>query len=365
MANTVWDRIEEARARHDVLQHPFYIRWSAGELTSDELARYSGQYRHAVTAIADLSDEAAAELPEHPELAGHADEERAHIEMWDGFVDAVGGDSGAAANAETAQCVEVWTERDGALSALGPPVRDRERPAGDLEDQARGPRRPLRRRLPGGHALLHGPPRPRRRACRRGSGAARGADLHARRRGRRRRRRGARLRGQLAPPRRRLGPSSQGKADEERPGFRPGAPRSGLLLDVCAAVAAAVEVATLEPVVRLHVAGGSALVERAGDPPVRVGRVCAGAAEDVLAVHLLDLEPAREGVGLLSGGGLVVAGVVEVLCFDLADRLRRALLDRDLQRHGVVRVAEAVAGERVGLRTRRQGDAADGEYRQA
>jgi len=118
MANTVWDRIEEARARHDVLQHPFYIRWSAGELTSDELARYSGQYRHAVTAIADLSDEAATELPEHPELAGHADEERAHIDLWDGFVEAVDGDSGAVPNAETAQCVEVWTERDGALGAL-------------------------------------------------------------------------------------------------------------------------------------------------------------------------------------------------------------------------------------------------------
>jgi pyrroloquinoline-quinone synthase len=118
MANTVWDRIEQARARHDVLEHPFYVRWSAGELTSEELARYSGQYRHAVTAIADLSAEAAAELPEHPELAGHADEERAHVELWDGFVEAVAGDSSAAANAETRQCVEVWTARDGALGAL-------------------------------------------------------------------------------------------------------------------------------------------------------------------------------------------------------------------------------------------------------
>lgn len=118
MANTVWDRIEEARARHDVLQHPFYVRWSAGELTSEELARYSGQYRHAVTAIADLSAEAATELPERSELAGHADEERAHIELWDGFVGAVGGDSAAEPTAETAQCVEVWTERDGALTAL-------------------------------------------------------------------------------------------------------------------------------------------------------------------------------------------------------------------------------------------------------
>jgi pyrroloquinoline-quinone synthase len=118
MAETVWDRIEEARSRHDVLQHPFYVRWSAGELTPDELARYSGQYRHAVAAIADLSAAAASELPEHPELASHADEERAHIELWDGFVDAVGGDSTAEPTAETAQCVEVWTERDGALGAL-------------------------------------------------------------------------------------------------------------------------------------------------------------------------------------------------------------------------------------------------------
>ncbi len=118
MATSVWDRIETARERHDVLQHPFYIRWSAGELTRDELARYSGQYRHAVAAIADLSSEAAAELPQYPDLQGHADEEHAHIELWDGFVDAVGGDAAAAPTTETVQCVEVWTERDGALSTL-------------------------------------------------------------------------------------------------------------------------------------------------------------------------------------------------------------------------------------------------------
>ncbi|MCB0875028.1 MAG: iron-containing redox enzyme family protein [Solirubrobacterales bacterium] len=118
MADTVWDRIEQARARHDVLQHPFYVRWSAGELSPDELARYSGQYRHAVTAIAELSATAAGELPDHPELASHAEEEHAHVAMWDGFVDAVGGDIGAAATPETSECVEVWTEKDGALSAI-------------------------------------------------------------------------------------------------------------------------------------------------------------------------------------------------------------------------------------------------------
>ena len=118
MATSVWHRIEEARARHDVLQHPFYTRWSAGELTDAELARYSGQYRHAVAAIAELSSAAAGELPERPELAEHANEEHAHIDLWDGFVSAVGGDAGAAPTTETAQCVEVWTERDGALAGL-------------------------------------------------------------------------------------------------------------------------------------------------------------------------------------------------------------------------------------------------------
>jgi pyrroloquinoline-quinone synthase len=115
---SVWDRIEEARSRHDVLQHPFYQRWSAGELSSEELADYSGQYRHAVVAVAEISSQVAEALPEHADLAAHAIEEREHVALWDGFVDAVGGRSDAAANAETSDCVEVWTEREGVLTAL-------------------------------------------------------------------------------------------------------------------------------------------------------------------------------------------------------------------------------------------------------
>ncbi len=115
---SVWDRIEEARSRHDVLQHPFYARWSAGELSPEELADYSGQYRHAVVAIADASDVAAAALPDRPELAAHAAEERDHVALWDGFVEAVGGSPEAPARRETRDCVGVWTDRDGALSAL-------------------------------------------------------------------------------------------------------------------------------------------------------------------------------------------------------------------------------------------------------
>ncbi len=118
MENTVWDRIEAARSRRNVLEHPFYQRWSAGELSAEELAEYSGQYRRAVEAIADLSAYVARELPEHSELRGHAREEAEHVALWDGFVEAVGGDTDAKPNAETAECFETWTREDGALAAL-------------------------------------------------------------------------------------------------------------------------------------------------------------------------------------------------------------------------------------------------------
>ena len=48
-------QLDEARGRWDTLRHPFYQRWERGELRRDELALYSGQYRHAVVALADLA----------------------------------------------------------------------------------------------------------------------------------------------------------------------------------------------------------------------------------------------------------------------------------------------------------------------
>ena len=64
MSESVWKRIEESRARHNVLEHPFYVRWSEGDLTADELARYSGQYRHATEALAKLCADTVELAPE-------------------------------------------------------------------------------------------------------------------------------------------------------------------------------------------------------------------------------------------------------------------------------------------------------------
>ena len=118
MQNTVWDRIEAARDRWNVLEHPFYQRWSAGELSAEELAGYSGQYRHAVEAIAELSAYVARELPEEPGLVGHAREESEHVALWDGFVEAVAGRVDAEPTPETSDCVAAWTRDDGAVRAL-------------------------------------------------------------------------------------------------------------------------------------------------------------------------------------------------------------------------------------------------------
>jgi pyrroloquinoline-quinone synthase len=110
LTQRIWERIEEARERWNVLRHPFYRRWSAGELSREELARYSGQYRHAVRAIAAASEAAADAAPARPELRRHAVEERDHVALWDGFVEAAGGSVADAPTPETEECVRAWSQ---------------------------------------------------------------------------------------------------------------------------------------------------------------------------------------------------------------------------------------------------------------
>jgi pyrroloquinoline quinone (PQQ) biosynthesis protein C len=106
-----FEELDAVRERWNVLNHPFYTRWSEGTLTRDELAYYSGQYRHAVVALADATRSAA---DAEPALEPHAAEEATHVALWDGFVAAVGGDTAAAPAAETAACARAWA-KDGSL----------------------------------------------------------------------------------------------------------------------------------------------------------------------------------------------------------------------------------------------------------
>jgi pyrroloquinoline-quinone synthase len=105
-----WDRLAAVRTEWDVLGHPFYVRWSQGELSREELAAYAAQYRYAVAALAEASAVAAAraEGPLRAHLEAHAAEESEHVALWDRFVEAAGGDAAAAPTPETRACATAW-----------------------------------------------------------------------------------------------------------------------------------------------------------------------------------------------------------------------------------------------------------------
>jgi pyrroloquinoline-quinone synthase len=110
-----FDRLEEARRRRNVLEHPFYTRWENGELTREELGYYAGQYRHAVVALANTAAQAA---DADPTVREHADDEEAHIELWDDFARAAGAAADSTARPETRECVASWTAGSDGLEAL-------------------------------------------------------------------------------------------------------------------------------------------------------------------------------------------------------------------------------------------------------
>ena len=59
----LWQRLDEAAGRWNVLEHPFYTRWSNGDLRPSELSFYAGQYAHAVRALAGAARHAASLAP--------------------------------------------------------------------------------------------------------------------------------------------------------------------------------------------------------------------------------------------------------------------------------------------------------------
>ena len=117
-------RLDQARSAISVLDHPFYERWSAGELSARELGVYSGEYRHAVIALAEASTKAATTAgPTHAAgLRRHADEEAAHVELWEEFSRATGAPAaapdGGRALPETEECVRAWTAGEDLLEHL-------------------------------------------------------------------------------------------------------------------------------------------------------------------------------------------------------------------------------------------------------
>ena len=99
--------IDAARERWNVLEHPFYTRWEQGDLTREELARYAGEYRHAVVALARAAHTARL----------HANEEAQHIALWDDFASALPVEEQAEPLPQTRCCATAWAAADDELGA--------------------------------------------------------------------------------------------------------------------------------------------------------------------------------------------------------------------------------------------------------
>ena len=106
--------LEDALAPQDLLTHPFYRAWSAGELGSEDLARYAEQYRHQVHALPGLLRRASAlseDAETEAELSRNLDDEEgrtgvAHARLWEAFGSAVGAAAEVPALPETRASAE-------------------------------------------------------------------------------------------------------------------------------------------------------------------------------------------------------------------------------------------------------------------
>ncbi|HEY4810112.1 MAG TPA: iron-containing redox enzyme family protein [Solirubrobacteraceae bacterium] len=115
-------RLDETRSANNVLEHPFYQRWSAGELSAGELSRYAGEYRHVVVALAGASELAAecASDELRPGLRRHAEEETAHVALWEQFEQATGEPAGSDQPQleQTRACAQSWMAGEDLLERL-------------------------------------------------------------------------------------------------------------------------------------------------------------------------------------------------------------------------------------------------------
>lgn len=104
-----WNQVDQEIARYDLLKHPFYQAWSAGELTAQDLRFYGEQYSHQVSAFPTYLTALHSRLPEgamRRDLLANAYEEEcegsSHSELWLRFVEGMGGNA-----AEMAQKVPI------------------------------------------------------------------------------------------------------------------------------------------------------------------------------------------------------------------------------------------------------------------
>ena len=93
--------LEECIARYDLLCHPYYKAWSAGQLTRDDLRKYASDYYHHVAAFPAYLSALHSRLDDGEQrravLRNLCEEEiagRPHSELWLDFAEGMGADRG-------------------------------------------------------------------------------------------------------------------------------------------------------------------------------------------------------------------------------------------------------------------------------
>src|ERR1700759_3585200 len=89
--------LEERIARYDLLCHPYYQAWTAGQLTRDDLREYAGDYYHHVAAFPTYLSTLHSRLEDgevrRAVLRNLCEEEidgRPHSELWLDFAEGMG-----------------------------------------------------------------------------------------------------------------------------------------------------------------------------------------------------------------------------------------------------------------------------------
>jgi pyrroloquinoline-quinone synthase len=96
-----FEQLEASIAKYDLLCHPFYKAWAAGELTRDDLREYACQYYHHVEAFPCYLAELAIRLDESElrravlanmcdEKGGSGTDSVPHSELWLDFAEGMG-----------------------------------------------------------------------------------------------------------------------------------------------------------------------------------------------------------------------------------------------------------------------------------
>src|SRR6202166_4333585 len=84
-----WQKAEQEIAKYDLLKHPFYQAWSAGELTTEDLKFYAQKYFYQVSQFPTYLTALHSRLPEgqmRRDVLANAHEEECdgtpHSQLW-------------------------------------------------------------------------------------------------------------------------------------------------------------------------------------------------------------------------------------------------------------------------------------------